>query len=255
MGQHVLPSLPFAAPPGGHRGELRLLAQEIAADRGQKDGQHRRFQQAAAQGIGHRRPAPAHRFHQTGHTQAGILLKFQRIAVQVIHPAQDHVHGLRAAQGTQPDPAAGEDQVLALDQGVAQVTGEVDVFEPGLVEGTRGEQHHPGFRVLPGRQRRQARAQGLEEARQAVHAGLAVQAREDPRKHDPVLQGIARTGGGLGAVTQHPHLSVRSPGQIRGIQGQRMVRQREAVAGMEETALAEHQFRRQDALPEQVPGP
>ena len=99
-------------------------------------------------------------------------------------------------------------EVSALDERQAQIAREVGVFEVGLVVWA-GRQQHDARRVgTPGSERGERIAHRLEPARESRD----VEAAEDLRQHaggdDAVFQRIARAGGRLRAVGEHPPLAI-----------------------------------------------
>ena len=103
VGQHVVAGRRIAAPPGRHRRQPQLLAEQVPAQRRQKGEQRRRLDQAAAQRVGHRDVARPHRLHQARHAQERVAAQLQRIAVVVVQPAEDDVDRLQAAEQLEVD--------------------------------------------------------------------------------------------------------------------------------------------------------
>ena len=128
---------------------------------------------------------------------------------------QDHVGPLQPGDGPHINLAVAGDQVVTLDQQEAQVTGQVRLFEIGLAERAGGQQADARVGAVGGRG--QALAEPVEEGRQALDVHGVVEVRIGATKHQPVLQRIARAGGGLGAVVQHPPAAVRPPAQVCGV--------------------------------------
>ena len=79
FGAHILQGRLLAAPPGGQRGQLQRLAQQVLAERRKKSQQGRRLQKSRARRVGHQHMAGAHDLQQTGHAQGGVGAQFQRI--------------------------------------------------------------------------------------------------------------------------------------------------------------------------------
>ena len=139
--QDVVASLRLAAPPRRRpTAAAAVLAEQVPAQLRQEGQQRRRLDQAAAQRVGHRHVARAHRLHQAGHAEERVAPQLQRIAEVVVEPAEDHVHRLQAAQQLEEDAVVAHRQVAALDQRVAEVAGQVGVLEIGLVVRPRREQ-------------------------------------------------------------------------------------------------------------------
>ena len=242
----------LAAPPGRDRGQFQGLSEEMFRDARQEGVQGGVFQQADAEGIGDGNPTAPGRFHQARDPQARIRLQFQRVAIVIIDATQNDIHRLQAPQGAQPHPSIAHGQITPLHQTVAEVVGEVGVFEVGFVERPGREDDHAGIVGVGRRVGGETGAHILKEQSQAVYMGVAEQAGEDLGHHRAVLQRIAGTGRRLSAVAEHPHLTVGAACQIRGIEDQRvrfLTGQR--MAGTQETRVAINQCRRQQSAADQ----
>ncbi len=79
----------------------------------------------------------AHHFQQAGYAEPGITAQFHRIAVDVIHPAQQHIDPLQPIHGLHPQEAIAHHKVARLHQRKTEVTGEVGVLKVGLVLAAR----------------------------------------------------------------------------------------------------------------------
>ena len=144
----------LSAPPGGNRGDSQFLPQQPLAEAGQECHERQALRQTAPQRVGHRDVPRPHRLQQPRHTQGRIVVQFQRITKLVLHPAQNDMHRFKAAQGLEIDAVVAHGEVLALDEHVAQVAGQVTLFKIRLVVGALREQNHS--RIIRGlrRQRR-----------------------------------------------------------------------------------------------------
>ena len=79
------------------------------------------------------------------------------------------------------------------------------------------------------------------------------QAGKDPGHYRPVFQGIAGAAGGLTAVSDNTHTAVRCPNHVRSVLDQLVLAgQGYTLAGPEKSAVAEQQFRRDDAMADQL---
>ena len=130
-----------AAPDGGDVGNFQLFAQKRQGQGGQISVHGGGFHHPAAQGIGQHHAAIAHRFHQPGNAQRAIAAKFQRIAEIRIDAAENRRHPLQPRQGFEKDFGIAHHQIIAFDQGQAQIMGEIDMLEIGFVIGTGRQQH------------------------------------------------------------------------------------------------------------------
>ena len=88
--------------------------------------------------VEHGHPAAPDHLEQAGHPEQRVGPQLDRVAPLVVHPSDDHVDRVEAGQRPQPDPVVLDHQVPALDQGVAEVGGQVGVLEVGLATGARG---------------------------------------------------------------------------------------------------------------------
>ncbi|MCY1512066.1 hypothetical protein D9M68_465130 [compost metagenome] len=251
--QRFAHTLPGAAPPGAHRGQQQLFAQQALADPRQEAEQARRLQHPAAQGVGHQHPAVAHRIQQAGHAQGRVGAQLQGVAVVVVEAAQHGVDALQAAQGLEVEGGVAHRQVMALHQREAELAREVEVLEIGLVEAPRRQQHHQGRLAIAGGLADQGFLQGAEVAGQVLHPQVAVELGQRAGDDLPVLQGVAGAGGRLGAVGQHVPAAVGVAGQVHRVAVQEDAAGRlHTLAGPEEVGMAEDQFAGQQPLGQQL---
>ena len=130
------------------------------------------------------------------------------------------------------------------------------MLECGLAERAGRQDDDPRI----GRRRRgdcdQSGPQGPEERRQPVNLGVAVQAREDPGDHHPVLQRVAGSRRRLGPVGQRPAPALGVAGQVDGV-GHQLLRAGDAdlVARAQEAGVAVDQLGGQEPSPQQVARP
>ena len=96
-------------------------------------------------------------------------------------------------------------------------------------------------------------AKGDEESGQAFDVQAVKVGRQDPRRDDAVLQGQACSRRTLRVVGVDAPAAVGAAHEVPGVQVQENIsRRRHAVAGQQESLLAEDQFRRNQALADQV---
>ncbi len=156
--QDMLAGRLLAAPPGGDGGHFQFLAEQMLAQAGQKRHEGRALQQAGAQGVGDGDVARAHGLQQAGHAKDGIVAQFQRIAKIVVHAAENDVDRLQAAQGFEIDAVVAHGQVLALDEHVTEIAGEVTLLEISFVVGAGGEKNDARIVLLAQRPGERARS-------------------------------------------------------------------------------------------------
>ena len=78
----------------------QLLAEQVAAEAGQEGQQRRRLDQAAAERVGDRDVAGAHRLHEARHAEQRVGAQLERIAEVVVEAAQDDVDRLEARRAS-----------------------------------------------------------------------------------------------------------------------------------------------------------
>ena len=130
-----------AAPERLRRGEPQLFAEQRAGDARQVRQKRRALHQTGAERVGDRDVPLPHGLHQARHAQHRLRPQLERIAVVVVHPAQDHVDRLQSAQRLQVHAVVAHGEVGAADQGVAEVLREVGLLEVGGVVRPRRQQH------------------------------------------------------------------------------------------------------------------
>jgi hypothetical protein len=178
--------LGVAAPAGGHRRKEQSLPEEPLADGSEVGEQPEVLGHARPECVGQPHAAPAGGVEQAGHPRrardeprsAGAEL--ERVGRHVLHPAEEHVEGLEAAEGTQPDPAVAHGQVGALRQVVAEVGGQVAVLGVAAMGGPGGEHGRAGALPAGRRQGTQGLSEVGEPRAQPLHAQLAVDVGEQP---------------------------------------------------------------------------
>ena len=242
----------FAAPPGRQRWQLQRLAQQVARQGRQKTQQGGRLQKGRARRVGHQQVARADGLQQARHAQRGVAAQFQRIQKLIVHAFEKGVHRLQALEGFEEQALVAHDQVAAFDQGQAQVTRQVGVFEIGFVVGARRKQGD--VRVHCGRQLLlDALHQGAVGASQALHRHALKGLGEQVRDGQAVFQQIAQAAGRLGALRHHPPMAVGPARQVeRGDVQMGAAHRFHAVHGAQVAGVALHQGRGQQALLKQL---
>ena len=241
----------LAEPPGGHRRQQQLFAEELAAQLGQIAEQRARLEHAGAERIGEQHVAAPRAVGEAGDAERGVGAQLERVAVVVVLAANDGVHALEAADRLEPDAVVAHGEVASFHQREAEVARQQRMFEVGLVVGPRREQHDARRAALTRRTRcpvAQRRAQGVEECGQVLHRQLAEHLREHARDDEPVLERVARTRRSLRAVAHHPPPAVGRAREVGGV-----LQQVAATGGLEpfgrreEAAVAEDHRRRDES--------
>src|ERR1700677_4253365 len=98
--------------------------------------------------------------------------------------------------------AVAHDQIAALDEQKAEVTGEIGLLEIGLAP--RAWRQNADARSGALRARAQSGAEFAKERRQPLDIHLAVEARKGLRNDQPILQRIAGARRRLRAIAKHP---------------------------------------------------
>ncbi|MNK66157.1 hypothetical protein D3C87_854710 [compost metagenome] len=194
------------APPGGDGGQLQFLAQNVAADARHEGEQRPRFENAAAKCVDDGQRFIAQRLHHARRADMGLLVEFQRIGIGSVQTPPENADGFEPRHGSDHDAAVDDGEVLALQQHEAEITGDIGVFEIGLVGGA-GRQHRDAVvRVFPVRLQRIA--ESAEKRRQTVHMGFRVDVGQCAGGRHPVFKRETRTGRRLRPVGQHPPVSI-----------------------------------------------
>ncbi len=127
------------------------------------------------------------------------------------------------------------------------------MLERGLIPRPRRQHHDPRIIRAAGRlfQRQPQRA---EERRQPVHLRIAIQARDHPLDHGPVLQRVAGARRRLGAIGHHDRTAVGVAPDVGGV-GEQLLSagQPDPVRRAQEAVGSEHELGRQQLLGQQLP--
>ena len=157
-------------------------------------------------------------FGAVGSPEGTVAFAFKTASGQmslfIVNPAIEHIDRLKSPRGAHGDAAIGDAQIAALDQFRAHLIGQKGMFEIGGIVDAGREQHHIGVVDAGGGQRRQGRTQGPEERRQALHARVAVERGEHTGQDHAVLERVARARRRLGAVAEHPPVTIGRPPDI-----------------------------------------
>ena len=201
--QHVLQIFGFAAYPGGHVLQNRLLA-EIKADHVGHIGINRFVVgHPRAHGVAKGDIARCVGFHQARAAQRGASAKDTWIEIVVVHAPVDHVHPLQAARGAHVDEAILDAQVLAFHQFDAHLLGQKGMFEIRAVVHARREHHYAGVGAACGCALAQGFQQQIRVMRHRRDGVQAEQVRKQPHHHLAVLQHVGDAGGHAQVVFQH----------------------------------------------------
>ena len=218
--KHVVHLFLLTTPPGRSRRQFEIFAQKIACHTGHKGHQPWIFEHTAAQWIDDRHILPPRRFQQSSHPQARICTQFERIAEAIIDTAQNDIDRLQPAQRFQRQAAIAHSEVVALHQRIAEIGGEIGMFKVGFVVGTGGEDDRAWqLFVLEGTLCQRV-LQGAKVVGESLDFVVTKGTLHETRHHRAIFQRIARTRRCLCAVTDNPHLPIRSPRQIGAIENQ-----------------------------------
>ena len=204
----------LAAPPGGDVRQDQRLAEERAGDARHEGEQRAGLEHAGAEGVDEGDGALARGADEAGGAEPRGGVELERVGEGGVEAAPEHGDGAQAGDGADHDPAVLDRQVLAFEQGEAEVAGDVGVLEVGVDERPRGQDGDAGVAVV--REALEGLAEAAEEAGEAVDVGLGVEVGVDARGGDAVLQREAGAGGGLGAVAEHPPAAVGAAADLEG---------------------------------------
>ncbi len=121
------PLLP--APPRRQTGQDQLFAEQLAAQPRQKRHQRLGFDHAAAERIGDGDRSGARRLKQPGDAEGGSAAQLQRIAVQIVDPANDEVDRFQPVDGLEIHAVVAHGEVGAFGKAVAKIAGDVGMGE------------------------------------------------------------------------------------------------------------------------------
>ena len=110
---------------------ITLFTEQVPADARQEGHQARVLECAAADRIGDRHVAEAGRLQQTRDPQPRILAQLQGVAIGIVEAPQDDVDLVQPLDRFEPDPPVADAQVITLDQRIAEIIGQIGMFEVG----------------------------------------------------------------------------------------------------------------------------
>ncbi len=251
--EHVRPGVRVPAPPARHGGKAQRAAEQVARDALLERGERRVLQHPGAERVDDRhRPRPRG-LHEAGDPELGLRVELERVAVRVVDAAQDDVDRLALPERAHPHAPAADRQVGPLDERVPERRREHRVLEGGLVVRAGAEDDDARIVDVGRRGGLQRGAQRAEERREAVHARVAVERREHPLAHEPVLHRVARPRRGLRAVGEHDEPAVLAAPEVRRVVEELVLAgQADAVAGVQEARVPEHDLGRDEAAAQQL---
>ena len=206
-----------------------------------------RLDQAGAERIDDDDLAVAHGLQEAGDAEARRGVELQRIGEVGIDPAQDHLGAAQPRHGADEDAVVAHDEVLAVDQEQAEIARQIGVLEISLVHRSRRQQ--AGARIVLAIERHQFGLESLEERRDALDAGGAIDVGNGARQRQAVLDGVAGARRRLRAIVEHPPAAVGAAADVDGIKTQmRAAGRRNADQRPQKFRIAADQRRRQAPL-------
>ena len=157
-----------AAPPRLRRRKEQLLAEETTGDGGDVAHKPGRLHQRAAERIGQRHAATAHRLQEPRGAGQSAAVQLERIAFTIDDAAEENVDRHEPAECLQAGTVLANGEIAPLDQRQPQVAGEVGILEPGRARRPGAEQRDPRD-VPPAVERPEHRPQTDEEGGQSFH--------------------------------------------------------------------------------------
>ena len=216
--RNVAPGHRLAAPPGTAVTQAQFLPEQAARNGRQETMHRRRFEEGAAQRVGHHHIAGAQRLHQARHAQCGVGTQLQWVAPAIVQTAQYAVHRLQALHRLHEQSLLAHHQVAAFHQWQPQVARQVGMLEIGFAIGPGRQQHDTrrGAAGDPTRRRLDRIQQPPVAQRDVLHAQFAESVRKLARDDEPVVQHITQPGRALSALRHHPPGAVRRARQVEG---------------------------------------
>ena len=178
--EHLLERARLLEPPGLHVRQDRVLGEVVPDEVGQVGVDELVVGDAVADRVRDRHVAEARREQEAGRAEHRVGAELQRVEELVVDAAVDHVDAGRAGGRAHPDPAAGAEQVAALDQLDAHQAREQGVLEVRRVVDARGQ--HDDRRILDA-----VRGRGAQRAEQPLRV---VADRPHPHAHEQLGQGL-----------------------------------------------------------------
>ena len=194
----------------------------------------------------------SHRLHEARRAAEGRAVEFERITFGVGHAAEEHVHRHQSAERLQADAVVADREVASLNQRVAEIAGEIGVFEVGRARRARAVQRDAGI-VAAGGEAAEHPANRQEERGEPLDVALLEDAGQQSGDDEPVFQGIAQPLRNARAVAEHPPLAVAVAGDHRRVEMQPAAPgNRETVTAPQKTGMRVDQFGGHKALAEHV---
>ena len=244
---HRLAHVGAAEPPGRDIRHFQRGAEHGRRQRRQERQHGARLDQAGAERIDDDDLAVAHGLQEAGDAEARRGVELQRIGEVGIDPAQDHLGAAQPRHGADEDAVVAHDEVLAVDQEQAEIARQIGVLEIGLVHRSRRQQ--AGARIVLAIERHQFGLESLEERRDALDAGGAIDVGNGARQRQAVLDGVAGARRRLRAIVEHPPAAVGAAADVDGIKTQmRAAGRRNADQRPQKFRIAADQRRRQAPL-------
>ena len=150
IGQDMLKLFRVAAPPGLHGRQHEILSEQHPCKPGKSAHQRRALEHPAAERICNCDISGTHRVRQPRYPEIGILTQFDGITIAVVHAAQNHMDRSQPFECLEPDTVFTYDQVVALDEDIAEIAGKIGMLEIGFVCRSRAQQHNGAFAFIMG---------------------------------------------------------------------------------------------------------
>ena len=225
------------------------------AEAGQVHHEGGGLKHARAQGVGNGDVAGVDGLHEAGDAEVGVGAEFELVAEVIILAAEDDIDGFEAFERFEEDAVVADGEVAALDEGVAEIAGEVGVLEVGFVVGAGGEQDDAGVVAVVGGEGFEGVAQGAEEGGKAADAAVTEDIGEGAGDDDAVFEGVAGAGGCLGAVADDPEGAVGGASDVGGVEVEpAVVGDVGSVEWAEEAAMGEDEFGGEESVVDQALG-
>ncbi|OOL31303.1 hypothetical protein GQ85_14475 [Rhodococcus rhodochrous] len=245
-----------AAPVCGDWLEQQVLVEQRPAQRRQELRQGRILEDPAAEGVDDGDGAAPHHLHEPDHAEPRVRPQVERVRVGGVDAAQHDVDAGERAERAHPQPALAHHQVGGLDQREPEDARDVGLIEGGLRVRARAEDDHHRVLRAGGRGLAQREPHRLDERRQRPRVRGLVQVGHGACRHPPVGKGVPGAGRGLRVVPHHPEPAVAGTGDVDCVEEQLMrPGEREPVRGPHVAAMAEHQLRGHQSLPERAHRP
>ncbi len=244
MLEHVVALARLAAPPGRDARDRELLVEEVAAQARQEAQERVALDEARAERVADHDLARARGLQEARHADHRVRAQLERIAELGADPAHDEIDRLEALDGLQIHAVVADREVRALDDAEAEIAREVRVLEVILRFLPRRQEHRE--RRIAVAEAQEALRERAEKAREPAHVALREHLGQGLRRHDAILERVARARRRLRAVAEHPPAPVRRAREVERDEVQvQVVAHADARARPQELRIAEHEPRRQ----------